>query len=273
MEYSLRKFDLDKFDNYAVLETGYIPPRNLRPYHTVERAFYGRDANRGLSNMSQQAKDRYAQRRESYKTMVALLKKYNLNRSLIVVKKNPDTTWLNIQPAGINIEGFGYDGQNHTNALFSYDIVDQAVDTEYVYESFLFNIFDIKDTKQVKKSYQFGEFRYYDLENTENILKMIVQMRDITQSIFTEHKVRMSNEQFASILTLAKLANSGWVYGSPRGWVRYMVKGFTLHEIIYAFNHMNKPEGAQFRPTPMPLVREYMQLPDEWVRSLAGALV
>lgn len=269
------EFEVDNFGTKAKIETGYKPARNLKPYHTVEKAFYSRDAYRGIANLNEQAIQRYNQRRESYNTVVNLIKKYQLDRSVTVLKKNSETTWLHVQPSGIRVECEAlYGVENSENVLFSYDVVDQVVDCEHVYSTELYKLFGIKNQNQVTQSYEdLGDFKYYNIENTENIIKLIAQMRDITRVIFEKNKTVMKPQHFANILTLANLKLLGCISGNVQNWVKYMSKAFTLPEIIYAFNVCNKPEGMPFKPTPIKLLRDYIQLPNEWVKSLEGVNV
>lgn len=270
------KFTLDSYGMVATLQTGYQPAKNLQPYHTVEKAFYSRDGAHGLANLSVEAKARYQQRKESYNNLITLLKEYNLHKSIIPVKKNPETTWISFQPAGVKLTVESSTLPNHNNLpevihyteLFSYDIVDEVVDHENVYNSMYYNLFgSIKDEKQVQYSTDFGEFHFLNEENTVNLIKLLAQMRDITEANFAAKNVKMSHQDFANILVLTVMQRDGWLWGTPKMWTNYIVKGFNLNEVIFAFNRYNWGEG-QTKPIPAKVLKEYMGLPLDWTKKL-----
>lgn len=264
------KFVLDNYGATGVLETDYKHPRNLRPYHTVEKAFYGRDGVRGLANLSDEAKARYQQRKDSYNDLINLLKEHNLHRSIIPVKKDVDTTWISFQPAGVKLDvdtGNPFDDRLNYTELFSYDIVEEVIDHENVYDGFTYRHFGIQDEKQVKYSSDMGEFRFLNHDNTVNLIKLLAQMRDVTQAHFEAKGKQMTHQDFANILILTVLNVDHWISGTPKQWVNYIVKGFTLNEVIYAFNRYNWGEGRK-TPIPASILKDYMGLPLEWMRKM-----
>lgn len=271
---TVHKFKLD-WDTTATLQMGYQPPKNLQPYRTVEKAFYSRDGHHGLANLSEEAKTRYQQRKESYNNLINLLKEHNLDKSIIPVKKNPDTTWITFQPTGVKltVDGLTFPSYNtlpdviNYTELFSYDIVEEAIDHENVYDGFYYTLFGIKDEKQVKYSTDFSDFRFLNQENTVNLVKLLAQMRDITQTHFEAKGKQMTHQDFANILILTVLNVDHWISGTPKQWVNYIVKGFTLNEVIYAFNRYNWGEGRK-TPIPASILKDYMGLPLEWMRKM-----
>lgn len=271
---TVHKFKLD-WDTTATLQMGYQPARNLQPYKTAEKAFYGRDGQRSLNSLSVEAEARYQQRKESYTNLINLLKEYNLHKSIIPVKKNVDNTWITFQPAGVklNVEGLTFPSYSslpdviHYAELFSYDIVEEAIDHENVYDGLYYRTFGIKDEQQVKYSTDFGEYHYLNQENTVNLVKLLAQMRDVTATHFEAKGKQMTHQDFANILILTVLNVDHWISGTPKQWVKYVTAGLTLNEVIYAFNRYNWEQG---RTTPIPasILKEYMGLPVEWMRKM-----
>lgn len=264
------KFVLDNYGATGVLETDYKHPRNLRPYHTVEKAFYGRDGVRGLANLSDEAKARYQQCKESYNDLINLLKEHNLHRSIIPVKKDVDTTWISFQPAGVKLDidtGNPFNDRINYTELFSYDIFEEVIDHENVYDGFTYRHFGIQDEKQVKYSTDMGEFRFLNHDNTVNLIKLLAQMRERTQGYFEASGVKMTHQNFADILVISLLSRDGWLKGSPKSWVKYMAEGFNINEIIFAFNRHNLA-SHESPPIPAKVLKDYMGLPLEWTRKL-----
>lgn len=266
----------------TVLENIAIP-KNLTPYATSERHYFERRSSlRSFTQIRQDSKNvnTFKANREEYRKVTNLIRKYKLHNVVAPMKKNsdPKSDWVSFRIKNFDIlladknGEYNYDyGLDTTFSmeLFSYDIFDQNLDSADFYGQQLNLLFGVGGRLNFNRGatdYDFG-FQGLDETNMVKMFNMLASMRDKVEACFVKSGAKMQPQHFASVLIMAKLLRSNLVRGSYKQWVSYMVKGFTLPEIIYAFN-IEMVSVNKGKPLSVKLVREYMQLPSEWVKAI-----
>ena len=288
-EYSVKTVTLPTGDK-AKVELGYTHPANLRPYHTVEKQLYGRYAQfkmfKSTKEIPKKAVKLYNQRREAYREIQNLLKQHKLDRAIVGVKKHADSDWVDFVPAGVNIDLDAYlenrylhnyyNSWNHEEdcffSLFSYSIIEQSMDREFFISNEIYKQAKLaKIQKPVQAHDGFG-YSFYPFEETVKVVETIAKFRDYCSECFKPYRQKMTDKHFSWLLTLAMLKESELVNGSIKAWVKYMCDGyaFNLYEIMFAFNPTFQLSKTRTVPVPRKHVREYIDLPSDWVKPLVG---
>ena len=266
----------------TVLENVTIP-KNLTPYATAERHYFEhRSSLRSFTQIRQDPKNvnNFKTNREEYRKVTNLIRQHKLQNVIIPVKKNsdPKSDWVSFRIKNFDIVLADKNGEydysygldtTFSIELFSYDIFDQNLDSADFYSqqlNLLFSVGGRLNFNHGATDYDFGH-QGLDEANIAKMFDMLASMRDKVESAFSQRGVKMQPQHFASMLIMAKLLRADLVRGSYKQWVAYMVKGFTLPEIIYAFS-IEMISVNKGNPVPVKLVREYMQLPAEWVKAI-----
>lgn len=248
------------------IDMDYSPPAKLIPYRTRERALYGRTSVfKTFNEISDKERERFAENKEAFREVNALLRKYKLNKSIIAVKDSVDSTSVYFVPRKVHIEDINSHWKKISLALFHYSIDENAVVDYKIYK--FRNRYGFKITDKVSYKIDYYGEHYLNFENIEKLVQVIAKIREQVASLFLQKNHIMTDNDFAWILTLMFFHEKQYIQGSVKSWVRYIAKGYNLYEVLYAFN--DELYKINKRPVPMGLLKEHItEAPIDWVKIL-----
>lgn len=98
-------------------------------------------------------------------------------------------------------------------------------------------------------------------------IKFLARARKMLAASFAAKGLKMSDENFSTMLMLSRLARTSIIVSNVDGWMEYIAAGKNLDSIVFGFD--KKLVGSTKLPyIPVDEVDDYKNLPREWLESI-----